>query len=76
MEAHNWGVLFVNIPGAAVREIALMGINTETKGDVEKSQISERRKYLATAFLIISDRLLCGELILSLKNYNVKQQSK
>ena len=38
--------------------------------------MSARVKYLATAFLLRSDRCRYGELILSLKNDYVKQQKK
>ena len=56
LEAYNGGFLFGNIPGATSREIAMMGLNVETEGDVEKAQVSARGKYLATAFLLSSDR--------------------
>ena len=56
MEAYNRGVLFGNSPGATVRKIALLGLNMYTAGNVEKAQILARGKYLATAFLLISDR--------------------
>ena len=74
MEAYNGGVLFGNSPGATAREIAMLGLNTETEGNVEKVQVLERGKYLATAFLLSSDRRRYGELILSLKNDYAKQQ--
>ena len=43
-------------------------LNTKTKGDVEKAHISDREEYLATVFLISSDRRQYGDLILLLKN--------
>ena len=52
LEAHNRGVIFGNSPGATTREIAMLGMNTETEGNVEKAQVSAREKYLATAFLL------------------------
>ena len=67
-------VLFGNIPGAAAREITIMGLNMEIANDVEKLQMLVRGKYLATAFLLSSDRCCYGELILSLKNDYAKQQ--
>ena len=73
LEAYNVGVLFGNIPGAKAREIALLGLNTKTKGNVEKSQIPDRGKYLATTFLLSSYRFQYWEMILSLKNYYAKQ---
>ena len=41
---------------------------------MEKAQILARGEYLATAFLLSSDRCQYGELILSLKNDYTKQQ--
>ena len=73
MEAYNGGVLFRNSPGATAREIALLGLNAEIKGDVDKSQISARGKDLATPFLLSSDMRRYGERILSLKNNCEKQ---
>ena len=52
----------------------LLGINAETTGDVEKAQMLSRGKYLATVFLLSSDRRQYGGLIFSLKNYYAKQQ--
>ena len=66
LEAYNGGVLFGNRPGATAREIATLGLDAGIKGDVEKAQASASRKYLATAFLLRSDRRRYGELILSL----------
>ena len=74
LEAYNGGILFGNSPGATARDIAMLGLNAETKGDVEKAQVSARGEYLATAFLLSSDRRRYGELILSLKNDYAKQQ--
>ena len=45
------------------------------EGDVEKAQASARGKYLATDFLLSSDRCRYGELILSLKNDYAKQHT-
>ena len=73
LEAYNRGVIFGNRPETTVRNISLLGINTETKGDVEKAQISARGKYLATAFLLSSDRRRYRYLILSLKNDYAKK---
>ena len=56
LEAYSGGVLFRNSPGATAQEIALLVLNAETKGDVEKAQVSARRKYFATAFLSSLDR--------------------
>ena len=39
LEAYNGGGLFVKSPGATAREIALLRLNAETKGDMEKSKI-------------------------------------
>ena len=44
--------------------------------DVEKAQTSAMRKYLATAFLLSSDRRQYVELVLSLNNDYAKQQQK
>ena len=55
-------------------EITLLGLNAEIANDVEKLQMLVRGKYLATAFLLSSDRCCYGELILSLKNDYAKQQ--
>ena len=74
LEAYNGGVLFGNIPGAKAREITKLGLDAETEGDVEKSHISARGKYLATAFLLSLDRRQYEELILSLKNNYAKQK--
>ena len=74
MEAYNGGVIFRNSLGATARDIAILGLNAETEGDVEKPQISARGEYLSTAFLLSSDRRRYGELILSLKNNCAKQQ--
>ena len=74
LEAYNGGVLFGNSPGATALEIAMLVLKVKTKGDAEKAQVSERRKYLTPAFLPILDRLRYRELILSLKNDYTKQQ--
>ena len=68
LEAYNRGVLFGNSPGATAREIATLGLETEIRADVEKAQVSARGKYLATAFLLSSERRRYGELVLSLNN--------
>ena len=68
LESYNSGVLFGNSPEAGARELALMGINTETVGNKEKAQKLTRGEYLATALLFILDRRRYGELILSFKN--------
>ena len=52
MEAYNGGVLFGNSHVATKREITILLLNAETKGDVEKAHILARGKYLATAFLL------------------------
>ena len=52
LEAYNGGFLFGNIPGDTEREIAMLGMDAKTEGDVEKAQVSARGKYLATAFLL------------------------
>ena len=74
LEAYNGGVLFGNSLGATARDIVILGLNAETKSDVEKAHILARGKYLATAFLLSSDRRQYGELILLLKNDYAKQQ--
>ena len=56
LEAYNGGVLLWNSPGPMAQVNTIAGTDAETKGDVEKAQISERGKYLATAFLLSSDR--------------------
>ena len=71
-EVYNGGVLFRNTPGATVREISMLGLNAETKVDVEKAQVLARGKYLATKFLLSSDRRRYGQLILSLKKDHTK----
>ena len=55
-------------------ENSILGLNAGTEGDMEKAQISARGKYLATTFLLSSDRHQYGELILSLKNDYAKRQ--
>ena len=70
LEAYNGGVLFGNSMGATAREIVM----AETEGDVEKAKVLARGKYLATKFLLRSDRRRYGELILSFKNNYAKQQ--
>ena len=67
LEAYNRGVIFGNSLGATAQEIAMLGLDVESEGNVQKAQISERRKYLATAFLISSDRSRYSEQILSLQ---------
>ena len=52
----------------------ILGLNAETKGDMEKAQISARGEYLATVFLLSFDRCRYWEIILSLKNDYAKQQ--
>ena len=74
LEAYDGGVLLRNSLGATAREIAIMGMNVETKGNVEKAQVLARGEYLETAFLLSLDRRRYRELILSLKNDNAKQQ--
>ena len=68
-------MLFGNIPGATTHKIVLLGLNAEITGNVEKAQISARGKYLATVFFLSLNRCQYGEMILSLKNDYVKQQS-
>ena len=53
-----------------------MGLDAETEGGVDKSQVLARGKYLATAFLIISDRRWYSEIILLLNNDYANQQKK
>ena len=74
LESYNGWALFGNSPGATAQEIVMLGLNAETKGDVEKEQVSAMGKYLATAFLLSLDRRRYGDLILSLKNDYAKQQ--
>ena len=74
LESYNGVVIFLNSPVDTVGEIATLGLNAETEGDVEKVQVLARGEYLATAFLLRSDRHWYGELILLLKNDYVKQQ--
>ena len=64
----------MNLPGATAREITILGLDTDTEGDVDKSHILARGKYLVTKFLLSLDRRQYGELILSLKNDYTKQQ--
>ena len=71
-EVYNRGVLFGNRPEATAQDIAILGLNAETKGDVEKTQVLARGKYLTTTFLLSSYMRRYGELILSLKNYYAK----
>ena len=52
----------------------MLGLNAETKGDVEKAQVSARGEYSATAFLLRLYRRRYKELILSLKIEYAKQQ--
>ena len=37
LEAYNRGVLSENNPGDTAQEIAILGLDAETKGDVEKA---------------------------------------
>ena len=62
------GVLFGNSLGATAREIVTLELDAVVGGDVEKAQASARGKYLATAFLLSSDRRWYGDLILYHKN--------
>ena len=68
LEAYNGGFLFGNSPGGAAREIATLGLDAEIEVDVDKAQTSARGGYLATAFLLSSDRRRYGKLIISLNN--------
>ena len=52
LEAYNWGVLFGNSPGATSRDIVTLGLDAETAGGVDKSQVLARGKYLATALML------------------------
>ena len=74
LEAYNGGVLFGNILRATAREIALLGLNMDTKGDVEKAHLSARGKYLATAFLLRLYMRQYGGLTLLLNKNYAKQQ--
>ena len=56
LEASNGGGLFGNSPGVTARKIALLGINAEITGAVEKTQILASKKYVATVFPLSSDR--------------------
>ena len=76
LEAYNGGVLFRNTPGAMAREIATLGLDADIEANVGKSQVSERGKYLAAAFLLSSDRRRYGDMILSLNNYYSEQRNK
>ena len=67
------GVVFVNILVATARNITLLRLNTESADDMDKAQISARGRYMATAFLLSSDRRRYGDLILSLKTNYTKQ---
>ena len=44
LEAYSRGVLFGNRPGATAREIATLGLDTQTEGNVEKAQVLSRGK--------------------------------
>ena len=44
LEAHNGGVLFGEISGTTTREIAMLVLNSETKSEVDKAQVSARGK--------------------------------
>ena len=68
LEAYNRGVLFGNSLGAMARKFVILGLNKETKGDMEKAHILLSGGNLATVFLLSLDRRRYGELILSLKN--------
>ena len=50
-----------------------MELETNNKDDVDKARTSARGEYLATAFLLSSDRRQYGELILALKKKYAKQ---
>ena len=54
----------------------MLGLNADTEGEVEKAQVSARGKYLATVFLLSSDRRRYGELIPSLKNDYARKQKQ
>ena len=56
------------------REIETLILDADTEGDVDKSHVTERGKYLATAFLLRSDRSWYGELIILLKHDYMKHQ--
>ena len=74
-EVYNGRVLFGNRLGATARQISTLRLDADIRADVEKAQASARGKYLATSFLLNSDRRRYGELILSLKNGYAKQQN-
>ena len=63
LKENNGRILFGNSLGATTRKIKLLGLYKESEDAVEKDQTSERRKYLATAFLFRSDRRRYRELI-------------
>ena len=44
LEAYNGGFLFGNSPGSMEREFAIMGLDADIEGDVEKAQTSARGK--------------------------------
>ena len=44
LEAYNGGFLFGNSLGDTAQEITILGLDAETKGDVEKAHISARGK--------------------------------
>ena len=72
-EAYNGLTLFQNIPGETAREIKLLGMDADSKYGVEKARTLARVKYIATAFLLISDRRQYREWKLDLKNCYTKQ---
>ena len=76
LEAYSRGVLFENSLGGTAREIATLGLDADIEANVGKSQVSERGKYLAAAFLLSSDRRRYGDMILSLNNYYSEQRNK
>ena len=54
----------------------ILKLNAETKGNVEKTQISARGEYMETVFFLSLDRRRHGELIISLMKDYYKQQRK
>ena len=65
--------MFRNSLGATAWEVKLLELDANSENNAKKARTLARVKYLATTFLLSSDRRQYGELILALKNNYAKQ---
>ena len=74
LKAYNGGKLSGNSPRATALEIKLLELDANSKDNVKKARTLVRVKYLATSFLLSSDRRRYGYLILDFKKHYANQQ--